>query len=71
LDRSARHTSVCPPASGVEGGSVKNEQAVSDLAVLDGDTFGTGSAFDGNGFGVVHDHGLLIVTVGSNEFQNP
>jgi hypothetical protein len=60
-------SSVRPLASRVEWCSVKDEQAVGDLAVLDGDAFGTGSALDRHCFGVVHDHCLLVVTKGGNE----
>jgi hypothetical protein len=60
-------SSVGPLASRVEWGAVEDEQAVGDLAVLDGDAFGTGSALDGHCFGVVHDYRLLVVTKGGNE----
>jgi hypothetical protein len=42
-------------AGGVERGTVEDEPAVSDLAVLDGDVLGAGSAFYRHGLGVVHD----------------
>jgi len=63
-----RNRLVRPLASRVEWGAVEDEQAVGDLAVLDGDAFGTGSALDWHRFGVVHDYRLLVVAKGGNEF---
>jgi hypothetical protein len=53
-------------SDGVEGGSIKDEQAANDLPVLDGHAFGSGRALHMHRFGVVHDDRLLAVTKGGN-----
>src|SRR5271168_670006 len=54
---------------GDEWGAVEDVAAVGDLAVLDGDPLGTGSAFHRPGFGVVHDERGFIVTEGGDHFR--
>src|SRR6202158_4208787 len=63
----------CRSCGGLNGGddrgAVEDVAAVGDLAVLDGDPLGTGSAFHRAGFGVVHDERGFIVTEGGDHFR--
>src|SRR6202044_3467976 len=54
---------------GDEWGGVEDVAAVGDLAVLDGDPLGTGSACYRPGFGVVHDERGFIITEGGDHFR--
>src|ERR1700741_1134301 len=65
--------SPCRSRGGLKGGeyrgAVEDVAAVGDLAVLDGDPFGTGSAFHRPGFGVVHDERGVLVTEAGDHFR--
>src|SRR5258707_1978141 len=55
--------------SGEDRGAVEDVASGGDLAVLDGDPLGPGSAFYRPGFGVVHDERGVIVTEGGDHFR--
>src|SRR6266566_6528338 len=72
--RSGTHLLVIGPSlrglpGRVERGPVKDEPAVGDLAVGNGDALGAGCALDGHGFGVVHDQRGPVVAEGGDQLR--